>query len=125
MLSAASAFRIPPAAAIFCSALIAGCSNLPLTGEQPEALAAPAAQVYKFSDIMGAGVSEIDELLGPPSLTRREGDGEYRRYTLKQCELIIVLYPDEFGAPVATHIDSAAQRAGSAKPDLVDCLAAG
>lgn len=74
---------------------------------------------------MGASPSDIDALLGPPALTRSEGEGEFRRYTLKQCELIIVLYPDDNGVRRAAHIDTAAQRSDAPKPDLSDCLAAG
>jgi len=122
-----SGFAVRPAPAIicFCFALTASCASLPLTGERKEATVEPSVPVYQVQDILNAKISDIDALLGPPALTRREGDGEFRRYTLKQCELIVVLYPDDGGAQRATHIDTGAQHSGSAKPELAECLAAG
>ncbi len=85
----------------------------------------PAAPVYVLSDISGASPQVLENLLGAPSLTRREGNGEYRRYDLSTCALIIILYPDEGGVVRAAHIDTAAVNAGGDKPDLNACLAAG
>lgn len=117
--------RPAPTIVCVCFALTASCASLPLTGERREAPVEPSAPAYLTQDILDATVSDIDALLGPPALTRREGEGEFRRYSLKQCELIVILYPDDNGAQRATHIDTAAQHSGSAKPALSECLAAG
>lgn len=119
------AIRPAPAFICFCFALTASCASLPLTGERREAPVEPSHPAYQVQDILDAKSSDIDALLGAPALTRREGDGEFRRYTLKQCGLIVVLYPDDNGAQRVTHIDTAAQHSGSAKPALEECLAAG
>lgn len=87
--------------------------------------AAPVAPVYAAGDILGAEAGAIDALLGPPALTRREGEGEFRRYALKECMLIVILYPDDFGGVRAAHIDAAARQFGVEKPDVDQCLAAG
>lgn len=102
------------------------------TGTTPEASAAkpakaakPAAPVYTLNDILGAEPAGVDAKLGAPALTRREGEGEYRRYPLKECTLIVILYPDDQGAVRAAHVDTAALQSGEDKPDLDQCLAAG
>ena len=94
----------------------------------PAAVAAPTvppAPVFAASDIMGAEANSIDALLGAPTLTRQEGDGEYRRYTLSSCTLIVILFPDDAGASRAVHLDAIAQNSQSDKPDLNACLAGG
>ena len=95
---------------------------------QPEATAAPAepaAPVYVMGDFLGAGAAAVDALLGAPALTRREGAGEYRRYALSTCTLVIILYPDDNGESHVAHVDATALKAGAEKPDLENCLAAG
>ena len=87
--------------------------------------AAPSAPVYVVDDIMNASADAIDALLGPAALTRKEGDGEFRRYSLSECALIIILYPDETGKPRAAHLEATARSSGAEKPVLKDCLAAG
>ena len=106
--------------------LAAACSTTPdLTSAEDGTLSAPTLPVYLLSDISGASPQSIDTLLGPPNLSRREGNGEYRRYDLSTCALIIILYPDEAGAVRAANIDTAALTVGDDKPDLNTCLAAG
>lgn len=85
----------------------------------------PADPVYQTDDILGAPPGALDALLGAPALVRREGKGEYRRYQLRECALIVLLYPDEVGAVRAAHLDASALASGAAKPDLEACLAAG
>ncbi len=85
----------------------------------------PAAPVYKLSDVLGATGDAVDATFGAPSLTRREGAGEYRRYRLKTCTLIVVLYPDETGANRVSHADATALHSDHEKPALDACLAAG
>lgn len=94
-------------------------------GAVPAETAVPAAPVYALSDLLGASGGEVDTLLGAPALVRREGEGEYRRYGLRTCALILILYPDEMGAATVRHVDAAALRSDEEKPDLSACLAAG
>lgn len=99
------------------------------TGEEAGPVVAgppkPVAPVFEAKDVLGAAGSKVDAMFGPPLLTRREGAGEYRRYRLKTCTLIVVLYPDETGAPRVTHADATALHSDDDKPDLKACLAAG
>ena len=106
-------------------ALAAGCASAPGTSASAPTPVTPPAASYDVNDILGADKAAIDALLGAPALTRREGEGEFRRYTLNACELIVVLYPDETGVGRAAHLDTAARSSGVAKPDLNACLAAG
>lgn len=86
---------------------------------------APLEPVYELSDLDGASAADLDAILGAPALVRREGDGEFRRYALAECSLIIVLYPDGSGLLKTREIAAAALRAGAEKPELKNCLAAG
>ena len=110
------------------SLLVTACASTqtpPAPVAAPVAPAEPAAPVYVASDIMGARASAVDALLGAPALTRKEGTGEYRRYSLTQCALIIILYPDEAGVSRAAHLEATALNSGAEKPALPACLAAG
>lgn len=108
--------------------LIAACSTVPsaepeiTTNAKPKK---PAAPVFMLDDLLGVNGKNIDAMLGAPALTRREGDGEFRRYALKTCTLVVILYPDELGFPKVEHVDATAHESGEEKPDLDDCLAAG
>ncbi len=106
--------------------LLGACST---TADNPPAAIAeptvPSAPVFAASDFMGADATAIDRLLGAPTLTRQEGDGEYRRYALSTCTLIVILYPDEQGASRVVHLDATAQNSEADKPDLNACLARG
>lgn len=102
------------------------CASAP---DEPVAVVAPPAPegpVYQLADILGAVADDIDELLGEPALVRREGAGEFRRYGLKTCSLIVILYPDETTQmPVAAHVEATALHANEAKPAPEMCLAKG
>lgn len=106
---------------------VAACASnpgaAPVSGAGP--VAAPAAPVYTTAEINGASAAELDALLGEAALVRREGAGEFRRYALSKCSLIVVLYPDESGRMTTREVAASALRAGEANPALVDCLAAG
>ena len=105
---------------------LAGCAGAPPAAQPaPAAPPAPLAPVFVLDDILGAGADAIDALLGPAALVRREGAGEFRRYSLSKCSLLVILYPDENGEPAAAHVEAAALRAGEDKPDAGECLAAG
>ncbi|MBB5517635.1 hypothetical protein [Amphiplicatus metriothermophilus] len=109
---------------------LAGCASVADAPRGSESAAArpkpgPAAPVFLRGDVLGRDAAALDALLGAPALVRREGAGEFRRYALADCALIVILYPDESGAPAARHLEAAAVRAGAARPDLDDCLARG
>lgn len=115
--------RISP---FFLLAMLSACATAPDAAAPVAAKPkVPAAPVYTLGDFQGARVSDVDALLGAPALTRREGDGEYRRYALATCTLIIILYPDETGAVKVAHVDATATSSNADKPDLEACLAAG
>ena len=106
--------------------LVGACSTSPDPAPSVfESPAEPLTPVFVLDDILGATPDQVDALLGAPTLTRREGAGEYRRYALQDCTLIVILYPDETGAARASHVDAAAQSASADKPDLGACLARG
>lgn len=85
----------------------------------------PEKPVFRMADIAGKEAAEIDALLGAPDLTRSEGEGEFRRYALAECALLIVLYPDESGVKRAATLNAGALKSGAEKPDIDRCLARG
>jgi len=109
--------------------LLGACATgAPVTPTQEAAAALPpepAAPVYVASDFAGKTVDAIEARLGPAALVRREGDGEYRRYSLAACTLIVILYPNEMGQRRARHLDATALVSGQEKPALEACLAEG
>ncbi len=106
--------------------LAAACATTPESAEAPPAPAPqPAAPVYVLADILGARAASVDDMFGAPALTRKEGAGEYRRYALTTCTLILILYPDETGVSKVAHVDATATHSEGEKPDLEACLAAG
>lgn len=85
----------------------------------------PSRPVFRVRDVMGKSAEELDSQFGKPALVRREGPGEFRRYALKDCSLIVILYPDDKGEKTAGFVDSSARASGADKPDLDACLARG
>jgi len=117
------AARIVPVLAAVGAVSCAGGPSAPDTaGPPPPVQVAPA---YERRDILGADGEAVDALLGAPALVRREGAGEFRRYALRACSLIVILYPDENAGLVAKHVEATALHAGDGKPDLDACLAGG
>ncbi|MEM9169307.1 MAG: hypothetical protein AAGC56_06595 [Pseudomonadota bacterium] len=105
-----------------CASAPDGASTAPASASRASSTPAPpAAPVFVQSDIRGKSADAIDALLGAPGLVRREGRGEFRRYALARCNLVVILYPPEG----AGHLEAVAGEAGAAKPDLDACLAAG
>ena len=104
---------------------LAACATAPapeLTAIQ-EVNAAPARPAIDPDALLGAAPRELEKLLGQPSLTRREGRGEFRRYAMDRCNLIVILFPDDDGETRVVHLDAAARESGAEKPKLDDCLA--
>lgn len=107
----------------------AGCATTPapVAGAKAPSRAerANAPPAFLAVDLNGRTVAEIDKALGAPDLTRIEGAGEFRRYALAQCALLVILYPDEKGERRVTRLDVGALVSGDKAPGLDDCLAAG
>lgn len=97
----------------------------PRAVEKPAMSEAPTKPVFRVRDVMGKSPEQLDKQFGAPGLVRREGPGEFRRYGLKACSLIVILYPDDNGQKTAGFVDSAARESGAPKPDLDSCLARG
>lgn len=112
------------------SLVAAGCASVaetkdPVSGAAARREQAPGEPVFRAADIAGKAGPEIDALLGAPELTRVEGAGEFRRYMLAECALLIILYPDDNGVKRAARLDAGALTSGADKPDLDRCLALG
>jgi len=115
--------RISALAAI---SLSAACATTAPAGSPGAAInAEPGDPAYLAADIAGKTSHEIDKALGAPDLVRVEGAGEFRRYALAECALIVLLYPDDAGVKRARHLDAGALKSGEEKPDLDVCLARG
>lgn len=122
-----SGFRV--ALALAASALaLSACATAPggIAGDAAvSAPSAPTKPVFVTEQLMAKSAGEVDELLGPPALVRREGAGEFRRYALARCALIAILYPDESGAVNVRQLDVASLVSDEKAPALEDCLAGG
>ncbi len=107
--------------------LITACASTGQDDPPAQEIAAvePPAPVYLADQVLGAAPADLDALFGAPALTRKEGQGEFRRYALETCSLIVILYPDESDEVRAAHIEATALTSGKDKPDLDACLAAG
>jgi len=117
----------------FLMALLLGLGACASDGRRPTAPeptpviapTAPAAPAFLTEDVLGRTAGEIDARLGAPALVRREGAGEFRRYDLARCALIVLIYPDTEGRAVAEHAEAGALATDARAPSLEDCLAAG
>lgn len=118
-------------AAISGSVILAGCATTGggVADSPPAAGAAkpplPSRPAFVAADLAGKDAATLDALLGAPDLTRAEGAGEFRRYDLADCALVIILYPDERGAKRSVRLDAGALDTAAEKPDLDRCLARG
>jgi len=112
-------------AAVFLACLALGACATTKGGVATTRAPAPSKPVFTQADFIGLGAEALDERLGKPALVRREGAGEFRRYALADCALIVILYPNDQGSVAAAHLDAAAKSSGEEKPDLDRCLAKG
>jgi hypothetical protein len=107
-------------------AAAAGCATTSTPASAPSrALQGPDKPAFVAADFENATAGAIDEKLGPPALTRVEGTGEFRRYTLARCVLIAILYPDDKGERRVATLHAGALVSGEDAPKLDECLAAG
>lgn len=110
---------------VFASIALSACATTGSNAPSSVDAGAPTKPVFLLSQISGKDGKDLDALLGAPDLARTEGAGEFRRYALAQCSLMIVLYPDESGVKRASSIDAGALKSGEENPDLDACLAGG
>jgi len=99
------------------AAVSAGETELELTpaaraagGADQAALLASAPNPYVAVDadpeqLIGLSVGEAAELLGRPSLVRREAPAEVWQYAARECVLHLFLYQTALGAPEVTHFE--------------------
>lgn len=114
--------------AVMIAAAAAGCATaVPAGADAPPAAAkkTPAGPRFLAADLKKMSAADLDRALGAPALTRVEGTGEFRRYMLAECALMVILYPDEKGERRVARLDAGALVSGAAAPDLDACLAAG
>ena len=81
--------------------------------------------VFTRDDVMSKTASELDATFGEPALVRREGKGEFRRYDLDRCGLIVILLADASGQMATSHIEAAAKTSADAAPEVDHCLSGG
>ncbi len=103
----------------------AGCATAGAPGSTAGAGKASGKPAFVAAQFENATAAEIDDRLGAPALTRIEGTGEFRRYTLARCALIVILYPDDKGERRAAALHAGALVSGDEAPTVADCLAAG
>lgn len=121
-MTRALAFLSGSLALAACAAAGGATQSLPAPGGEN---AFPEKPIFRMADVAGKEGADLDALLGVPDLTRNEGAGEFRRYRLAECALLVVLYPDEKGVKRAASVDAGALIAGEEKPDVDLCLARG
>jgi len=109
------------------SIALAACASAP--GMRPDDGAAAGGLIekpkFRLADIENRDGDGLDRVLGAPDLVRIEGRGEFRRYTLAACALLITLYPDDTGVRRVRSVEAGALKSGEEKPDLDRCLAYG
>lgn len=115
------------AAVLLAGAALTGCATTASPPGAPAAAAknAPVKPQFLAADFENATAADLDKALGAPALTRIEGAGEFRRYMLDACALMVILYPDEKGERRVARLDAGALVSGDEAPKLDECLAAG
>lgn len=115
-------------AALLTALAATGCATTAATPAGAPAAAAkkaPSAPQFLAADFENATAADLDKALGSPALTRVEGTGEFRRYMLDACALLVILYPDEKGERRVARLDAGALVSGEEAPTLDACLATG
>ncbi|MDZ7629548.1 MAG: hypothetical protein U5J99_14200 [Parvularculaceae bacterium] len=113
---------------LFMAAATAGAcatTGVPAGGGASPSKEAPATPQFLAANFERATIADLDKAFGAPALTRVEGPGEFRRYMLDACALLVILYPDENGERRVTKLDAGALRSGEEATTLDECLAVG
>jgi len=109
------------------SIALAACAST--AGVRPDEGAAAGGLIekpkFRLADIENRDGDGLNRVLGAPDLVRVEGRGEFRRYTLATCALLITLYPEDTGVRRVRSVEAGALKSGEEKPDLDSCLAHG
>ncbi len=106
-----------------------GAAFAPVTGAEsqvavavvatPEVAALPLQQIAP-----GLAATELEALLGPPSLKRQEAEGAFWRYSFVDCNLLVALHADSAGVARIVYFAARARDArGEADLPLERCLA--
>lgn len=110
--------------------LITACASGPASEPAASAViptekSEPIVPRFTRDQVSGADSGDLARLFNEPGLVRREGNGEFRRYGLADCSLLVILYPDDRGDMRVTHVEATALSSDDEKPDLDACLARG
>lgn len=98
-------------------AAVAVAPVAPAPGGLPDAATPPMA-----GGLVGQTPATLRQWLGEPRLRRVEGPAEIWHYQASQCNLDLVLYPDEAPSPVLRVAFAAARAAGTARRGETACL---
>ena len=109
---------------------IAACSEMVGFGRftaQEETQVAASPPVPQGSGLapaalMGKPASEVETLLGRPTLLREEEGAQVWQYASTSCVLLLYLYENDFAAYQVTHMEARAK--GDGPSDVAGCLAA-
>ncbi|MGD9800612.1 MAG: hypothetical protein AB7F91_05145 [Parvularculaceae bacterium] len=118
-------YRAFAAMSVLIAASACATASAPSASGKAGAHNAAGEPAFILADLADKSADEIDGVLGAPDLVRIEGAGEFRRYALADCALIIILYPDDAGVKRAKRLEAGALTSGAEKPDLDRCLARG
>ncbi len=113
--------------------LLAACASPapPAPVPEPVASAPPAAPapspVARLLAAAGSAdaptQSEVERVLGPADISRRDGAGAALTYRLENCALLLLFSADARNDMRLTEATSSARRAGSEAPSLEQCAA--
>ena len=117
--------------------VVAGCASRPSMGsdaldkaplDNPQGAgieqAEEAAARWRLADFEGGQRAAWEALVGPPALTRREGDGLFLRYDLGSCRIYgFVRQSDE--EEIIQNLSLLSAERGQPSPAFESCLAAG
>jgi hypothetical protein len=101
--------------ALLLLAALGGCAQTPDTGGgvMASAMGASASPARRpmppappAADLVGMQAGEVEALLGPPSLLRRERDAQVWQYATDRCVLFLFLYPRNGGGHAVDHIEA-------------------
>ncbi len=112
---------------------LTACAATPTADPAPIAAPAPAYEfdpanpAFRREDVLGRTAAEIDALLGAPALVRTEGAGEFRRYDLALCGLVVLLAAEDGADRVAKELYASAPTSGDEgeAPTAARCLGVG